>query len=56
MLFNHDIRDFEIKRGDRIAQLICEKYQDVNIEEVSRPDAFSSTQRGSNGFGSTDTK
>ena len=50
ILFNFGERDFEIKKGDRIAQLICEKIEQTDIEEVADLD---STERGANGFGST---
>lgn len=50
ILFNFGENDFEIKRGDRIAQLICEKIEQTDIQEVSDLDA---TDRGHNGFGST---
>lgn len=50
ILFNFDDKDFEIKKGDRIAQLICEKIEQTDIEEVTDLD---STERGTNGFGST---
>lgn len=39
-----------MKRGDRIAQLICEKYARVEIQEV---ESLDSTLRGEGGFGST---
>lgn len=50
ILFNFDEQDFEVKRGDRIAQLICEKIEQADIQEVSNLDE---TERGTNGFGST---
>ena len=50
VLFNHGDQDFEVKMGDRIAQLILEKISTPEVEEVSRLD---STVRGSGGFGST---
>lgn len=50
ILFNLGRNDFEIKRGDRIAQLICEKIQQTDIQEVEDLDK---TERGANGFGST---
>lgn len=50
ILFNFGEQDFEIKRGDRIAQLICEKIEPTDIEELTDLD---STERGVNGFGST---
>lgn len=50
ILFNFGDQDFEIKRGDRIAQLICEKIEQTDVCEVTDLD---STERGQNGFGST---
>lgn len=50
ILFNLGEDDFDIKKGDRIAQLICEKIEQAQIEEVSD---LNSTERGANGFGST---
>jgi len=51
ILFNHSDDDFDIKVGDRIAQLILEKvHLDVDIEKV---DELPETNRGTNGFGST---
>lgn len=34
VLFNHSDMDFEVKSGDRIAQLICERIFYPDIEEV----------------------
>ena len=50
VLFNHAKKDFVIKPGDRIAQLVLEKCSDVPCVEV---DELPSTQRGENGFGCT---
>ena len=50
VLFNHGDKDFEVRRGDRIAQLILERCETPDIEEVG---AIDETQRGSTGFGST---
>lgn len=50
VLFNHGEADFEVKEGDRVAQLICEKVSYPEIEEV---DALCDTSRGDGGFGST---
>ena len=50
VLFNHSDQDFEIKRGDRIAQLILERICMADLVEV---DELSSTERGTGGFGST---
>lgn len=50
ILFNHGSSDFEVKKGDRIAQLIFEKiYTDYFIEVEELDD----TVRGEGGFGST---
>ena len=50
VLFNHGDQDFEVKMGDRIAQLILEKIDTLPVEEVQGLD---STVRGTGGFGST---
>lgn len=50
VLFNHSENDFEVKRGDRVAQLICECIFYPELEEVGKLDA---TERGAGGFGST---
>merc|ERR1712212_1210947 len=52
VMFNHASTDFDIKKGDRIAQLICEKIEYPEIEEVA---SLNSTDRGAGGFGSTGT-
>jgi len=50
VLFNHSDQGFEIKAGDRIAQLIIEKIITPQVLEVEDLD---STNRGVGGFGST---
>ena len=40
VLFNHGDHDFEVKMGDRIAQLILEKISTPEVEEVSRPGRY----------------
>ncbi len=50
VLFNHGEEDFEIKKGDRIAQLIIEKIEMPEIKIVSE---LLVTERGEGGFGST---
>lgn len=52
-MFNHADVPFEVKKGDRIAQLICERIYYPELEEVK---TLSDTERGSGGFGSTGTK
>ena len=54
VLINTDRRQsFEIKRGDRIAQLVIQKVEEAVIIEV---DQLDETSRGAGGFGSTGTK
>ena len=50
LLFNFNTTPFTVNVGDRIAQLIIEKYTRTTIEEVEDLDA---TVRGEGGFGST---
>ncbi|GLT58045.1 hypothetical protein SLA2020_309710 [Shorea laevis] len=50
ILFNHSDADFEVKTGDRIAQLIIERITTPDVVEVEDLD---STVRGAGGFGST---
>ncbi|XP_031227605.1 deoxyuridine 5'-triphosphate nucleotidohydrolase, mitochondrial [Mastomys coucha] len=50
VLFNFGKEKFEVKKGDRIAQLICERVFYPDLEEVQ---ALDDTERGSGGFGST---
>ena len=50
LLANHSKGDFVIKKGDRIAQLILEKYETPPIEIVRD---LKDTDRGEGGFGST---
>ncbi len=49
-MFNFSDKEFQIKTGDRIAQLIIEKITETEIEEVEDLDQ---TERGAGGFGST---
>lgn len=50
ILFNHSDREYYVKRGDRIAQIICEKIFYPELYEVEQ---LNTTSRGSDGFGST---
>ncbi|KAM6308821.1 deoxyuridine 5'-triphosphate nucleotidohydrolase, mitochondrial [Aegotheles albertisi] len=50
VLFNFGKETFEVKKGDRIAQLICERICYPELEEVQ---ALDDTERGEGGFGST---
>ena len=50
ILFNQGHKNFEIKKGDRIAQLILERCETPPVVEI---DTIEATKRGSGGFGST---
>ena len=59
IVINHDpVSAFEIKRGDRIAQLVFQKVEAVTFVEVQdithdADKALGSGHRGARGFGST---
>ncbi|XP_015795586.1 deoxyuridine 5'-triphosphate nucleotidohydrolase-like [Tetranychus urticae] len=53
ILFNFGDSDFQVKKGDRIAQLICEKIEYPELEEVDEGEIMEVTSRGVNGFGSS---
>ena len=50
ILFNHGSEPFEVKKGDRIAQLVITKIENCELELV---DEMKDTDRGDGGFGST---
>lgn len=50
-LFNHGENDYEVKRGDKIAQLVV---MPVMYEPVEVVNSISRGLRGENGFGSTE--
>lgn len=50
LLFNHSNDDFIVKRGDKIAQLICEVILYPKLIEITNLEA---TNRGDSGFGSS---
>ncbi len=50
VLFNHDKNPYVIKPGYRIAQLVLERFEFAEIEEVTE---LGETERGQGGFGST---
>ena len=49
-LFNHGSRSYEVKAGDKIAQLVILKCE---LPELELVDSLDETDRGDNGFGST---
>ena len=50
LLFNHSEVDFEVKKGDRVAQLVLERIYTPDIVEV---EDLEESVRGAGGFGST---
>ena len=50
LLQNHGGSEFQVSCGDRVAQLILEKFQVAQLEEVS---SLAATARATGGFGST---
>ena len=52
-LINHSREPFSISRGDRIAQIIFQAYEQVRFIAVAE---LPGSQRGSQGFGSTGVK
>ncbi len=55
VLVNHDPeRDYEVSRGDRIAQLVLVRVEQAAFELVAE-DAMGESERGSGGFGHTGT-
>lgn len=53
ILFNFSDKDFVLKRGDRIAQLVLAKTYSANIVESTE---LVETERGAGGFGHTGNK
>ena len=52
VMFNHAETAFTVKKGDRIAQLVCER---IHYPEVEVLQTLNETDRGEAGFGSTGT-
>ncbi len=53
ILINHSSKSYKIEKGSKIAQLVLNKIEFAEIEEV---DDLSETSRGEGGFGSTGIK
>ena len=53
ILINHGQEEFNISKGDKIAQAVLNKVEIANIQETIN---LSETERGNNGFGSTGIK
>ncbi|MBT3583208.1 dUTP diphosphatase [Candidatus Woesearchaeota archaeon] len=50
LLLNLSTEDFEIKKGDRIAQAVLNKFEKIDWDEVKE---LTETERGEGAFGST---
>lgn len=50
ILVNHSDEVYEVKRGDRVAQLLIQEYVPVELEEK---ESLDNTERGEGGFGHT---
>lgn len=50
LLFNHSDVDYEVKKGDRVAQLVLERIYTPEVMEVEN---LEESVRGAGGFGST---
>ena len=53
ILVNLSDENFEIVNGERICQMVIQRYEKISLEEV---DVLSETTRGDGGFGHTGTK
>lgn len=53
ILYNFHKNDFVINHGDRIAQMVINKYEEFNLIQVEK---LSETSRGSGGFGHSGVK
>jgi dUTP pyrophosphatase len=50
ILYNSGAEPFTVQRGDRIAQMVVQKFETVEFNKV---DALTESDRGQSGFGST---
>lgn len=50
VMFNFGKETFEVKKGDRVAQLVCEK---ICYPDLVEQETLDETDRGAGGFGST---
>uniref|UniRef100_A0A3Q3XRU9 Deoxyuridine 5'-triphosphate nucleotidohydrolase n=1 Tax=Mola mola TaxID=94237 RepID=A0A3Q3XRU9_MOLML len=50
VLFNFGKETFEVKKGDRVAQLVCER---ICYPDLVEQETLDKTERGAGGFGST---
>ena len=53
LLINHGAKPFTVEHGERIAQLVLARYEQINWKETEN---LPSSDRGTGGFGSTGTR
>ena len=56
LLINLSQEPFEIQHGERIAQMVVSRFQQIQWKEVPTLEALSETERGAGGFGHSGTK
>ena len=56
LLVNLSDKEFEIENGDRIAQMVVARFEQVETVEVEGYSELSGTERGDGGFGRSGTK
>lgn len=56
LLINHSQEPFEIQNGERIAQMVIARFQQIQWQTVDGVDELSNTQRGDGGFGHSGRK
>ena len=56
LLVNLSNEPFIIEHGERIAQMVIAKFQQVEIQEVTSLDELTDTERGAGGFGHSGRK
>ena len=53
LLVNLGNEDFQVRRGDRIAQIVVNKVEMVDFVELGMGEELSASERGEGGYGST---
>jgi dUTP pyrophosphatase len=53
LLINHGAKPFTVEHGERIAQIVLARYEQINWKETEN---LPSSDRGTGGFGSTGTR
>ena len=56
LLLNSGVLPHTVKPGDKVAQVVFHKKQNVRFERVDKHSDLSNTERGKRGFGSSDSK